>query len=61
MKTRTNKQGEEYIVFSYRIPVEKYETIKRIAKKNKRTINAEIDTAIDSHIEVQGITEPRSK
>lgn len=51
MKTRTNKEGEQFIVFSYRIPVDKYEALKKLAKKNKRAVNAEIDMAVDKHIE----------
>ena len=51
MKTKTDKNGTEYIVFSYRIPVNKYESIKKLAKKNKRSINAEIDMAIDTYVE----------
>lgn len=51
MKTKTDKNGVEYIVFSYRIPVDKYESIKKLAKKNKRSINAEIDMAIDTYVE----------
>jgi len=51
MKTKTNKTGEQFVVFSYRISVEKYEEIKRLAKKNKRAVNAEIDMAVDKYIE----------
>lgn len=51
MKTRIDKSGEEYVVFSYRIPAAKYEKIKTLAKSNKRSINAEIDMAVDKYIE----------
>lgn len=51
MKTKTNKEGEQFIVFSYRIPVDKYEALKKLAKKNKRAVNAEIDMAVDKYIE----------
>lgn len=53
MKTKTDKDGEEYVVFSYRIPADKYEKVKTLAKNNKRSINAEIDMAVDKYIESQ--------
>lgn len=51
MKTKKDKTGAEYVAFSYRITIDKYEALKRLAKKNKRSVNSEIDIVIDKHLE----------
>lgn len=56
MKTKTDKTGAEYLTFSYRITVDKYEALKRLAKKNKRSVNSEIDIAVDKHVESENKT-----
>ncbi len=56
MKTKIDKSGEQYIVFSYRVSTEKYEILKKLAKKNKRAINAEIDMAVEKYIESENKT-----
>lgn len=56
MKTKTDKTGAEYVAFSYRITIEKYEVLKKMAKKNKRSINSEVDIAVDRYIEAENKT-----
>lgn len=51
MKTQVDKNGQEYVVFSYRITLDKYNQLKELAKKNKRSINSEADVAIEAHLE----------
>lgn len=51
MRTKSDKNGKEYTVFSFRISLEAYEQMKSLAKKNKRSLNSEMDKAVEQYIE----------